>query len=635
MNRARMRVDSGSVRSNLIPGVLVLSVLVLTTLLYLPTLSFPFVDWDDPGYISENEGTGPLSLAQVVRESTRYVMGNWHPVTMLSYSVDLSLFGPEPGAMHAVNLLLHLLNALLVVVLVRRLTDDPLLAALAMAIWVVHPLRVESVAWLSARKDLLMTLFALLALLAWVQWRRTQRVPWYLAGLVAFVLSCLSKGMAVALVPCLWLVDAYLGYSWRSVRSVAEKLPFVALALAVGLVTLDAQTGVMRVFVQDIRPLDRFQLGPANLLTYAVMQVLPIDLNARYGYPLLHGHLPAWYAPACYTTLILLGLLAWRGSLRSIPVFAGWFFVAHTLLVLQWIPVGDAIRADRYTYLAGIGAALVIAHGLVWAGRWLSTRHARIITLSLAVVFLGWLATRTHARIPIWSFPVALWSDMIKGRPMDPIHYVDRAISHRRLGNDAAAMADFDRAVARAGKEYRPYYERGMHHLYMERYEEAMQDLLRVYQAEPGRPGLLANMLFAEYALGLCTDLERNATLALAKDSLSPDLWNLRAACRIEQGATGAAMSDLLRSLRSQRDGPETWLLLARALRKHGDHEQACGILLSGLAGARSAHPLMERLREEEMQACAGEDQAVTVCYSFTKVAWPRCSPEAVPTSTV
>ncbi len=582
--------------------------LVLTALLYVRVLDLPFVDWDDPGYISENDGCGPLSIAQVGREFTRYVMGNWHPLTMLSYSADLSMFGMEPGGMHGTNLLLHLVNALLVALFIRRLTGDPLVAALTMLLWAVHPLRVESVAWVSGRKDLLMTLFGLLTLLLWLQWKATGRLRFFLASLIAFVLACFSKGMAVSLVPCLWLVDRSAGRPLWTRNALLEKLPFVVVAIVIGLVTLDAQSMVMKAFAQHMDPLDRFHVGPANLLVYSVQQVLPIGLNAKYAYPLVNGQLATWYVPACYATLLVLGLLVWRGRWGSPVVFGVWFFVLNTVLVLQWLPVGDAIRADRYTYIAGIGAALVIAIGIVHLGRWLSVRYAPIViatTTSMVMILFG---SQTWARIPTWSSPEAVWSDMIAGRPRDPAAYVDRAITFKRKGNNAEAMADFDRAVARAGSDLRPFYERGMHHLAMERYNEAMNDLLKVFMSGTDHPGLVANMLFAEYALGHCDDVERNATQAMTKDTLSMDLLNLRAACRIERGEPELALADLLRSLRLDQARKETWMLMAHAFRLHGDTAMACRILRSGLAGTKFEHPLLERMRIAEMGNCTPYD---------------------------
>lgn len=578
---------------------------LFTALVYLGTLSFPFVDWDDPGYISENPGAGVLSLTRIIIESGRYVMGNWHPVTMLSYATDLSVFGMDPGGMHLTNLLLHTFNAVLVALFLRSVSGDPLVAVVGMVLWAVHPLRVESVAWISGRKDLLMTLFGMVMLLAWLRWSR-KGVRWaYASSLVAFTLACLSKGMAVALVPSIWLIDLHLGHVVWHRRYLLLQLPFILIAIAVGVVTLDAQTVVMETATQHIRAMDRFHAGPANLVVYAIQQVLPIGLNARYAYPLVNGELPSWYGWACYFTLSLIGILVWRGPLRSPVVLGIWFFILNTALVLQWLPVGEAIRADRYTYLAGVGASLVIALAVVSLGR---TLFPRSLVRSVSVfvgVLLVWFVPLTRSRIQVWSSPQAVWSDMIAAHPRDPKHYVDRAITYRRQGNDAAAMADLDRAVARAGAQHRPYHERGMYNMTNERYPEAMADLLEVFKRKPEEPGLIANMIFVQLAMGMCDDVERNSTLALSADTLALDLWSLRAACRIERGEHGQAMSDLLKALELDRWKKETWMLMARAFHGSGDSAMACRIHASGLMGDQFKHPYMERMRAEVADACS------------------------------
>lgn len=589
-------------------------ILLVTGLLYHRTLDYPFTNWDDPQYISENARLLPLSGEAVRTEFGREVAANYHPITMLSYSLDLALFGRDPGAMHGTNLLLHLFNILLLSVFLLRLTGDRSMTILAVMLWAVHPLRVESVAWLSARKDLLMLFFGLLMMLVYLNWHRKGDRRAYWASVVAFALSGLSKGMAVSLVPILFLVDHYSSDQRSMRRMMLDKVPFVLMALAIGLVTISAQSAEIAVSGHRLPVLQRFMLGPANIVAYMVSTVAPVKLCAKYVYPITNGSLPAWYVPVGLLATIALvwaGWRTWRDRGAGIgPVkFGLWFFVLGLLPVLQWLPVGAAIRADRYTYMAGIGIALVLSWAVLRLAGQLAPKRSLPATLAIGGLFITWLAWNTSDRIPVWSTPIAVRTDMIAGDPLGHIGYLDRAISYDRAGDTTAALADFDRAVTLAGtKDYKPRYDRGMFHLRHEHYAKAMEDLLVVFQSGTGGRTLLPNMLFAQLGLGMCVDVEGNATQALRSDSTALDIWNIRAACRIEQGDPRGAFKDLLRSLQLDRTRQETWLLMAWAFRTHGKSDMACTILQSGLAPGPMLHPWIQRRLLTEHDHCRAEE---------------------------
>ncbi|MBK9076103.1 MAG: glycosyltransferase family 39 protein [Flavobacteriales bacterium] len=361
--RRRFRTQATRTRRWFWP--LIAAALLAVVAIYHQVPSFAFTDWDDTEYISENALLKGLSGPQVATEFSRYVMGNYHPITMLSYSAEIALFGKSPGAMHVTNLLLHLLNVVLVALFLRKLTKHHLLSALVALLWAVHPMRVESVAWLSARKDLLMLCFGLLMLLAYLQWRERERPVWYLLAFAAFLFSGLSKAMAVSFVPCLLLIDLAQGRSLKAWKPWTEKIPFAAAALIIGVVAVLAQRSVSTIGNVDLSAADRFWTGGANLVIYIVQQLVPIDLNARYAYPLTNGHLPAHYPALAMIGLAVLALYAWRSSRRTWFIFGIGFLLLHLLPVLQWLPVGQAIRADRYTYAAGIGWSLAIGYVLI------------------------------------------------------------------------------------------------------------------------------------------------------------------------------------------------------------------------------------------------------------------------------
>jgi protein O-mannosyl-transferase len=227
--------------------LLLAAMVVGIVLIYARALGYGFTAWDDPGYVTENPALGPLNAHQVGVEFDRNVMGNFHPITMLSYALDISLAGEKSARMmHLTALLLHAVNALLVFLLIRALLGDALFAVLVALLFAWHPMRVESVAWISDRKDLLMMFFGVLTMLCYVKALRSRSVIWLLAALPLFVLACLSKATAVALVPSLLLIDLLAGRSLKTWRPWLEKVLFAAIALVIGLLTVPAPSSSPR-----------------------------------------------------------------------------------------------------------------------------------------------------------------------------------------------------------------------------------------------------------------------------------------------------------------------------------------------------------------------------------------------------
>jgi len=569
-------------RSNWFWPVIGFAVL-LVALIYHQVPSFAFTDWDDMHYIRDNALLKSLSTAQVITEFSRYVMGNYHPITMLSYSAEITLLGRSPGAMHVTNLLLHLLNVVLVGLFLRKLTKHDLLSAMVALLWAVHPLRVESVAWLSARKDLLLLFFGLCMLLAYLQWRERERPVWYFLALAAFLLSGLSKAMAVSFVPCLLLIDLAHGRSLKAWRPWTEKLPFAAAALIIGVVAVLAQRSVSTIGNVGLSSADRFWTGGANLAVYLAQQLVPIHLNTRYAYPLVNGHLPAHYPALALIGLAVLACYAWRASKRTWFLFGIGFMLLHLLPVLQWLPVGLAIRADRYTYAAGIGWSLAIGYLLVLLTSKLRNAppYAPLLLAGLLAVPFAWLA---HQRTVVWASAVSVRSDMIVREPRNFTLYMDRAISRDLEGDRAGALADYDKAIRmRPANDYKPYFERGMFHFRHKEYRKAMPDLIKTFQHAPTHTGLVPSMLYAQVKLGLCDEVVPNATAALQLDTGSTDVLNLRAYCLLQAGHYQEAQVDVDRALSKRQNYGEVWYLKAWAAAQAGDSAACCQALATSL----------------------------------------------------
>ncbi len=336
---------------------LVALLLALTTLLvFLPAGGFQFVNFDDTDYITDNpvvkHGLTPAGLAWAF---SGYHVSNWHPVTWLSHMMDCSLFGVNAGAHHFVNVLFHAANTALLFTLLWRLTQRLWPSALVAALFAWHPLHVESVAWISERKDVLSTFFALLALLSYAKYAKEncRRSFWY--ALIFFALGLMSKPMLVTLPFVLLLLDYWpLGRMGNVRLLLAEKIPFFLLAAISCVLTFLAQRNGEAVVSLDSVSLGyRLENAPLAAAGYLQKIFWPTGLCAIYPMP---PKLSALHVALAIAVLILISVAAWQWR-KARPYFiTGWLWFLGTLVpVIGLVQVGGQAMADRYTYLPAIG----------------------------------------------------------------------------------------------------------------------------------------------------------------------------------------------------------------------------------------------------------------------------------------
>ncbi len=457
------------------------ALLLLTAAAYVPVLSNGFV-YDDLQYLEENPlfSRGP-SLSTVPAAFAHLYAGNWHPLTWLSHAADLAVFGSRPAGHHAVNLALHLVNVLLVFRFLTSLAGARGPALLVAALFALHPLNVETVAWVAERKNLLSTLFGLLALLAYLSagrgGGRGRLVPVFLLMAV----SLLCKPMLVTLPAILLALDFWPLRRFAGWRTVAEKVPFLALSAASSAVTILAQgTGLpgFAEFPLWTRAANAVLSGGRYLLHAA----FPVGLAAYYPHP--RTEVP-WAGVAASAAVLAVALVfAWRWR-RTRPwlAFGLAFYLVTLAPVIGMVQTGGQALADRYAYvpLLGIFAAAAFALGA------LRGRARRVATVS-AGILLPLLAALTFRQAGVWRDAETLFS---------------HAIAH--TGDNAVAQYNLGRAIEEAGRneEAIPHYREairidpdyGPPHVNLgtlldraDRHEEAMVLLGRATRLMPGSP---------------------------------------------------------------------------------------------------------------------------------------------------
>jgi Flp pilus assembly protein TadD len=467
---------------------------LLVAVVYWQVHGFDFVNFDDPEYVSRNRWVlQGLTWDGIAWAFTGFRVSNWHPLTWLSHMLDVQLFGPTPGAHHVVSAVLHSLNTVLLFALLRGATGATWRSAVVAALFGLHPLHVESVAWVSERKDLLSTLFLLLTLQAWVGFARGRGVSRYVAALACFALGLMSKPMLVTTPFLLLLLDAWplgrmpVGEGRPFVRNLGrlavEKTPFFLLAAAASTVTWLAQSaGGGGSAVSPIAFWPRAANALVSYVRYLVLTAWPEGLASFYPHPATVGPVTP-LLPALGAASLLALVTAWVVRERTVrPYLAwGWFWYVGTLVpVIGFLQVGGQAMADRYTYVPLIGifvaavwgfsdvagarrvprpllplvaGAVVAVHGaLAWrqAGFWKDsvTLHRR----SLDVTASNWKASQglCDALLDLGRFgeATAACEQAIRILPVYPEAWQTLGVVRARMGKPEEAIPLFRKALA-------------------------------------------------------------------------------------------------------------------------------------------------------------------------------------------
>lgn len=455
-------------------GAIVSLLLVAMTLfVYWLTLGFGFLAVDDMTYLmGQPRIWDGLTLDNVRWALTTRYFSNWHPLTWISYMVDMDLFGHDhPGGFHLTNVLLHTANVLLLFVLMRQMTGDLWKSAFVAAVFAVHPLRVESVAWVAERKDVLSTFFGFLALIAYVHYVQRSRTRWYWAAWIAFACSLMAKQTLVTL-PFVFLLLDYWPLarlkpmapgdgdedslptsdparrndprpggtsSWRTAsRLVLEKWPFFLLTLAGCIIAVVAQheSGAV-VSLEHMSASERLQNVVVVYGLYLVKTIWPGELVLFYPFPPAGVPVREVVFWAIALSAITVGAV-WRA--RRHPYFLiGWLWYLGTLVpVSGLVQIGSQRMADRYMYVPGIGLAIAAAWlipAIVPAGVW-----RRMVVPAAAVAVLLALIVAARRQTTYWASSVTLLERTLAVEPTI-------AVAHWRLGVVLSEQQRFDEAA--------------------------------------------------------------------------------------------------------------------------------------------------------------------------------------------
>jgi len=396
-------------------------ILLLTGIAYMPALRAGFIDgWDDDAYVTENVNLRSVSTLKELL--TTPVQGNYHPLTMLSLAINYAISGEKAWSYHLLNVLLHLVNTLLVFRFARTLSKgNVLIGGVTAMLFALHPMHVESVAWVAERKDVLYALFFLLGLnqyLAYVDADgQARRRKAYFLVLLCFLCSLASKPAAVIFPIALFSLDFFRSRK-LSLALFTEKAPLLAISLLFGYLTLHAQQEAMPGAEQMPSLLVRLLYVCYGSMTYFAKMFFPVDIAAFYPFPMTNAPLPAayWASPVFALLAIATVVFAWK-KYPAIAFGLG-FFAINLALVLQFVPVGSAIIAARYSYLPYLG----LSFSLAWLlHQWAGSKSSRVYAVAIPVSLL--LAGLSYIQAGTWKSSVALWENTLRTNPSHKAYY--------------------------------------------------------------------------------------------------------------------------------------------------------------------------------------------------------------------
>ena len=466
-NRANDFIQSNRPASDsrwTVPGIC-LALAAVTLAVFGQTLRHEFVNYDDDAYVYENPAvTGGLTFRGIEAAFTKGSAENWDPVTTISHMLDCQLYGLNAGGHHMTNVLLHAATAILLFLVLRRMTGAVWRSAFVAAVFAIHPLRVESVAWVTERKDVLSGLFFMLTLWAYVRYvRQPLSLRRYLAVMLCFALGLMSKAMLVTLPLVLLLLDYWplkrftglefagggagsvegLKNFYFPLRLMVEKIPLLMLSLASCVVAIIAQG-------HAVQPLEKFPLslriGNAlvSCVAYGWQMFYPAGLAVFHPYPA--SGLPSWEVILAFLILLVVsvGVFHWR---RPCPyLLAGWLWYLVMLMpVIGLVQIAGQARADRYTYLPQIGLYLALTWAV--AGLGAGWRFRRPVLGGLAAVVVAALSAGSFIQTSYWRDSETLWAHTLACTSNNALAHYNFGMTILPKGRADEALAHFQKAV--------------------------------------------------------------------------------------------------------------------------------------------------------------------------------------------
>jgi Tfp pilus assembly protein PilF len=556
--------------------VVCLLLAVATLALYNPASRHPFVNYDDDAYVTQNAHVRQGLTADTIRWAlTSTEQANWHPLTWLSHALDVSLFRFNPAGHHFTSVLIHIVNVVLLYLLLMWATRRFGPSLFVAALFALHPINVESVAWIAERKNVLCTMSFFVTLWAYGWYAKQPRWQRYVVVALLFAAGLASKPMVITLPFVLLLLDYWplkrgSSFSWRLVL---EKLPLLALSAASAAITMEAQQsgGAVRSTAQF-----SFAVRVANAICAYAMYLWKMIWPARLAplYPHPGDSLAAWQVAVSAIVLITVTILVLKFRARRY-LLVGWLWFLGTLVpVIGIVQVGDAAMADRYAYIPLIGIFVMISFGVA---DWAEAKHFGGWAFAVGVIVLIALSYATHRQIDYWQSNETLWSHALDVTRNNFIAEDNLAGALILEGKEEDAHAHFETAERINSRDPMSHSNLGAYDQTHHQFRDAIEQYRTVIALTSDR-GLLAqtyaNLGAAQRTLGEDQEAHQSFEQALRLNPGQFNAWLGEGLLARQAGNYGEAISDFSRSIELQPTA-QAYVELGRTQLKMGHAPEA------------------------------------------------------------
>ncbi len=549
------------------------SVLILTCLVFIPSLSNDFVNWDDDVNLLNNPFVSGLTWQSIYEIFTTTILGNYNPLPILTFAIEQHFFGANPFIFHFNNLLLHLGSVALVYAIANRIGCTGFGAGIAAALFAIHPMHVESVAWVSQRKDVLFGLFLLAAIYSYLKYIENDRKG---KGLIFiylfFILSCFSKIQAVAFPLILIGLDFLMEKKWDWTL-LKNKTRFLTISLIVGVGGLVSLNNFGSIDHSLFTFYERIAIGAYSFCIYIVKFIFPGKLAAVYAYPI---EIPIYYYYSILPFLLFLYLMYWSvQSNKKRLFFVLWMFFVNIVFLLQFLGAGQAFLADRFSYIPYIGFAIGIGYVInITIEKFPKWQLSSYMLPGLIILFFS---IKSFKQSKVWQNSNTLWTHAIEQQPDLHIGYHNRSLYFANLKENTKALSDINKAIALNGTNANYFNSRGK--LYVEKGQPqlALKDYNQAISLSPDKPDFynhrsVAFAMLGNFQEGL-TDLDK----VLNMDQKYSEAYLNRALIYAHTKQFDKALQDNLSYLEHFPDAQEIWVeagMNARMIGKKADADQ-------------------------------------------------------------
>jgi protein O-mannosyl-transferase len=500
------------------------ALVAITFAVFGQTIGYGFVNYDDPSYASDNpQIQAGLNARSIVWAFTHIHSNNWHPLTTMSHMLDWQLFGKNAGPHHLENVIIHSANAVLLFLLLLGATGRLWSSGFVAGVFAIHPLHVESVAWISERKDMLSGFFFFLTLLAYVQYTKNRTAARYATMSILFALGLLCKPMLVTLPAILLLLDYWplRRFETSPARSLlVEKIPLVVLSIGSALVTLIVQNaGAVGLVRLEVLPVSaRVANALSAIFVYIRQMFWPADLALAYNHPRAVALSQVAILSAAFLVLTL-GVFLLRKRRPYLLMGWGWYLIM-LLPVLGLVQVGGQAHADRYTYLPQIGLLIAIVWTIVDLME--RARYRVPVLATAAIIIMSALAVRASGQVGYWRDSETLWQHAVAVTNSSDMAHLGLARAYTTEARLNDAIREYKAALALGPNSD---VETALGSLLLEqgRTEEAIDCYRRVVQMNPSSALAHYNLAVSLHRLGRFADAIAHYQEALRLDPNYPD----------------------------------------------------------------------------------------------------------------